>query len=133
MDLTDASSKPLSANQLREFFDHVVEKGWNVLSNKNIPKYIILQSYCSLWGGDLSVMQKYFFRDANNMKELRTLLQDLDLFGPNYGPRSARNKNTETSTSNVNSEANEPEYRESQRGKQCGHVFKKGESVYRCK
>ncbi|OAD01255.1 hypothetical protein MUCCIDRAFT_146229 [Mucor lusitanicus CBS 277.49] len=28
---------------------------------------------------------------------------------------------------------NEPEYWESQRGKQCGHLFKKGESVYRCR
>ncbi|KAL9542746.1 hypothetical protein MBANPS3_008455 [Mucor bainieri] len=33
----------------------------------------------------------------------------------------------------IKSQENEPEYWESQRGKQCGHLFKKGESVYRCR
>lgn len=118
MNLSDIASKPLSPGKLREFFDHVVDKKWPIHSNKNIPKYIILQSYCSLWSGDVDIMTKYFFKNAHDLQELKELLKKNGLFGPTYGPRSQREQQPE------------PEY---QRGKQCGHLFKKGETVYRCK
>ncbi|TPX37695.1 hypothetical protein SmJEL517_g00734 [Synchytrium microbalum] len=34
---------------------------------------------------------------------------------------------------NIDDEALPPEYRSAQRGKVCGHIFKKGEGVYRCR
>jgi hypothetical protein len=123
MSLSEIASKALSPEQLKEFLDCIIHKRWPILSNKNIQKYIILQSYCSLWSGDEAQMHKYFFKDAHDLSELKQLLKNHDLFGPKYTPRS--NRDTHYPDPTVIVEDTPPEYRDSQRRKRLPLQVKK--------
>ncbi|CAO3587584.1 unnamed protein product [Absidia cylindrospora] len=104
-------------------------------------------------------MQRYFFKEGlGDQESLTQLLERHDLFsaingsghggaGDNISGGRADNFSSSSSPSSssstivqsnpdnviVNPTQDEPEYWETQRGKQCGHLFKKGESVYRCR
>lgn len=84
---------------------------------RHSQKHILTHCYRALWSNDLAMLQKYFFKEAGKEDNLTELLEKYQLFG----------------TKDETSSAATPENLESQRGKQCGHLFKKGESVYRCK
>jgi hypothetical protein len=75
---------------------------------------VLTNCYRSLWSNDLESQQKYFFSESED--NLTQLLKKYHLL-----------------KSDSDQEEEEPEYFETERGKQCGHLFKKGESVYRCR
>ncbi|ORX55573.1 hypothetical protein DM01DRAFT_1382719 [Hesseltinella vesiculosa] len=87
-------------------------------------RYILLQCYESLWGYNAQKKQQYFFHNQESFDDalariLNTQQQDTDM----------------DASSNVwhsNNVITQPDL-SSQRGRPCGHVFRKGEPVYRCR
>ncbi|KAI8350145.1 hypothetical protein BD560DRAFT_456328 [Blakeslea trispora] len=98
--------------------------------HKGAVKHILTNCYRSLWGNDIEIMQQYFFREGlSDSDNLSKLLEKYNLFGSEEHDHD----DYVHSEPNLNKIQEEPEYWETQRGKQCGHLFKKGESVYRCR
>ena len=88
--------------------------------SREAEKLVLTTCYRALWNNDLDLMQKYFFKEGLLENEkFSQLLERHHLF--------------RTFKQDLGQQEEEPEYWESQRGKQCGHLFKKGESVYRCR
>lgn len=118
---------PVTPAQLKAFLTEAPLMYKGRLS-EGAKKHILTNSYRSLWSNDSTHMQKYFFpeEDCDNLSQI---LEKYNLFG------SQQETNHEESNEQNFSKNNddEPEYWESQRGKQCGHLFKKGESLYRCR
>ncbi|KAI9021566.1 hypothetical protein CLU79DRAFT_753863 [Phycomyces nitens] len=95
-------------------------------------RLILTNCYRALWCNNPVWMQKYFFKeDVSDAKNLSKLLEKYNLFGSNDDTSEIVASNPGNAL--VHPSEDEPEYWESQRGKQCGHLFKKGESIYRCK
>ncbi|KAG2173607.1 hypothetical protein INT43_005025 [Umbelopsis isabellina] len=84
--------------------------------------------YQFLWNHDTSYKRAYF---APNDKAFDKLMET---GGSSLLPMARSKKDMLHTTNSLleNSEI-EAEYQPSQRGKQCGHVFQKGETVYRCR
>jgi hypothetical protein len=121
--------------------------------NRTAEKQILTNCYRALWSNNNEWMQRYFFKEGLGENEsLTQLLDKYDLFSATGGAGGADDDNLgtglrgESSSSSmeivqtnpdnnvlVDPSQDEPEYWETQRGKQCGHLFKKGESVYRCR
>ncbi|ORX62464.1 hypothetical protein DM01DRAFT_1315943 [Hesseltinella vesiculosa] len=101
----------------------------------NDEKQILTNCYRALWNNNPEWLQRYFFKEGlSDQQSLAHLLEKYDLFGDirdddDQAQVLANNSDNEI----VDPTKDEPEYWESQRGKQCGHLFKKGETVYRCR
>lgn len=120
-DLNNVGNVPITPAQLKKFLTEAPLMYTSKLS-RGPEKHILTNCYRSLWSNDLDLMQKYFFKEGlSDSDNLSQLLEKYNLFG------STKEDQVEKS------DEDEPEYWESQRGKQCGHLFKKGESVYRCR
>ncbi|KAI9278777.1 hypothetical protein BDA99DRAFT_554385 [Phascolomyces articulosus] len=135
----DKSTTPVSAEQLKKFL-HEAPAMYKYRLHRGAERQILTNCYRLLWGNNHALMKKYFFtsssltmddHDASN-DNLSMLLEKYNLF------KRGDDDNTVAVPSNpdnvlVDHASDEPEYWETQRGKQCGHLFKKGESVYRCR
>lgn len=125
-DLSNVGTIPVTPAQLKTF---LVEAPLMYKSklHKGAEKHILTNCYRSLWSNDLDLMQKYFFKEGlSDSDNLSQLLEKYNLFGSDKQDHDDHTHQQHTGD-------DEPEYWESQRGKQCGHLFKKGESVYRCR
>ncbi|KAI7848553.1 hypothetical protein BDC45DRAFT_471139 [Circinella umbellata] len=133
------TTTPVSAEQLKNFLQEAPAM-YKYRLHRGAERQILTNCYRLLWGNNRTLMKKYFFtstmetgdEDNDDSDNLSTLLEKYNLF------KSSDDDNTVAVPSNpdnvlVDSSIDEPEYWESQRGKQCGHLFKKGESVYRCR
>ncbi|KAI9317943.1 hypothetical protein BX666DRAFT_1565983 [Dichotomocladium elegans] len=124
-------SAPLSTEQLKTFLVEAPAM-YNYRLNRAAEQQILTNCYRLLWGNNPDLMQKYFFKEGlSDHDNLSALLQKYNLFGRESKNKAAMPSNPENAL--VDPTDDEPEYWESQRGKQCGHLFKKGESVYRCR
>ncbi|KAG2196036.1 hypothetical protein INT47_005372 [Mucor saturninus] len=116
-----AGNVPVTPVQLKKFLTEAPLMYTSKLS-RGAEKHILTNCYRSLWSNDLDLMQKYFFKEGlSDSDNLSQLLEKYNLFGSTKEDKAEK------------SQEDEPEYWESQRGKQCGHLFKNGESVYRCR
>ncbi|CAO3601475.1 unnamed protein product [Absidia cylindrospora] len=88
---------------------------------------ILTHCYRALWHDNQAWMQQYFLKD--NHDTTRSSLTERLHHGGLF-PDVATTTDTALNNSD---DHDQPEYGEGQRGKQCGHLFKNGESVYRCK
>ncbi|KAI8082748.1 uncharacterized protein BX664DRAFT_301151 [Halteromyces radiatus] len=128
------SAAPLTPDLLRRFLIDAPSVFKDKLQRGN-EKQILSNCYRSLWSNNLDWMQRYFFKEGlTDNESLTQLLERHDLFGAVDNDDTSMNI-IQSNPDNVlvDSTQDEPEYWESQRGKQCGHLFKKGESVYRCR
>ncbi|KAI9485312.1 MAG: hypothetical protein EXX96DRAFT_592502 [Benjaminiella poitrasii] len=124
-------STPVTPSQLKTFLAETPLMYKNRL-HKGAKKHILTNCYRSLWSNDLDLMQKYFFKEGlSDSDNLSQLLEKYNLFGSEQHDHDDHQHSNQQNLSINNDD--EPEYWESQRGKQCGHLFKKGESVYRCR
>ncbi len=120
-DLHNVGSFPVTPSQLKKFLNEAPLM-YKTKLNRAAEKHILTNCYRALWSNDLKLMQKYFFKEGLSEKDnLSQLLEKYNLFG------SSKKEETEEG-----SDADSEEW-EGQGGKQCGHLFKKGESVYRCR
>ena len=92
---------------------------------------IIVKCFQSLWHDNIDYLQKYFFPNAaGDRRNLSSIIakhrQQLSAVGT-----TTLSSNTENVVLEEDNDG--PEYWESQRGRQCGHVFKKGEAIYQCR
>lgn len=127
----DYNNLPVTPAQLKAFLTEapLMYKG---RLHEGAKKHILTNTYRSLWSNDLEYMQKYFFTDdIPNNENLSQILEKYNLFGSQHSDHNDQLNSNEQNFSKNNDD--EPEYWESQRGKQCGHLFKKGESLYRCR
>ncbi|CEJ03531.1 hypothetical protein RMCBS344292_17512 [Rhizopus microsporus] len=86
---------------------------------------ILSRCYEELWMNDESVMQQYFFSSKEEL--LQTIRRQ-------SRPHDGREQSTITDPKSWHSNQILPaEDLSSQKGRQCGHVFRKGEPVYRCR
>lgn len=124
----NVGTSPITPAQLKTFLTEAPLMYKSKL-HRGAEKQILTNCYRSLWSNDAELMQKYFFKEGlSDSDNLSQLLEKYNLFGSEPDdPMLPDQQNLSTSNDN------EPEYWESQRGKQCGHLFKKGESVYRCR
>ncbi|KAI8049424.1 uncharacterized protein B0P05DRAFT_563639 [Gilbertella persicaria] len=126
---SNVGTVPITPAQLKTFLTEAPLLYKSKL-HKGAEKHILTNCYRSLWSNDLQLMQKYFFRESlSDSDNLSQLLEKYNLFGSEEHDHDEHAHNQP----NLNKTEEEPEYWESQRGKQCGHLFKKGESVYRCR
>ncbi|KAI9474806.1 hypothetical protein BDB00DRAFT_879700 [Zychaea mexicana] len=125
-------TSPVSAEQLRKFLNDAPAM-YKYRLHRGAERQILTNCYRLLWGNNHALMQKYFFTDATNdvNDNLSMLLEKYNLFKRDDDNTVAVPSNPDNVL--VDPSTDEPEYWESQRGKQCGHLFKKGESVYRCR
>jgi E3 ubiquitin-protein ligase UBR1 len=124
-DMNNVGTVSVTPSQLKTFLTEAPLMYKSKL-DKKAEKHILTNCYRALWSNDLNLMQKYFFKEGlSDSDNLSQLLEKYNLFG-------SADDNDEH-LQNLHNEDDEPEYWESQRGKQCGHLFKKGESVYRCR
>lgn len=118
-DLNAVENLRVTPSQLKKFLTEAPLM-YKTKLDRAAEKHILTNCYRSLWSNDLELMQKYFFKEGLLDKDnLLKLLEKYNLFG--------------TSKKEETEEGIETEHWESQGGKQCGHLFKKGESVYRCR
>ncbi|KAI7861885.1 hypothetical protein BDF14DRAFT_1862837 [Spinellus fusiger] len=98
--------------------------------NRATKRLILTNCYRALWSNNLDWMQTYFFKGKIvDGKSLSKLLEMHNMLGSHKDtPTTATDANTA-----LDPQEDESEYGEAHRGKQCGHLFKKGESIYRCK
>ncbi|KAI8970349.1 hypothetical protein BDF20DRAFT_907693 [Mycotypha africana] len=117
--MSDSKTVPVTAQQLKTFLEEAPLMYKSRL-HKGAQKHILTNCYRSLWGNDQQLMQKYFFEDnLSDSDNLSQLLEKYNLFRPELNDQIEGGDDENPITS--------------QRGKQCGHLFKKGESVYRCR
>lgn len=99
--------------------------------NSIAQQTIIVKCFQSLWHDNIDYMQQYFFPNATgDRRNLSSIIakhrQQLNTVGS-----TTLSNNTENVVLDEDNDG--PEYWESQRGRQCGHVFKKGEAIYLCR
>ena len=126
---------PITPAQLKTFLTEAPLMYKSKL-HRGAEKQILTNCYRSLWSNDAGLMQKYFFKEGlSDSDNLSQLLEKYNLFGsePDDHLDDDDDDPLPDQQNPSKSDDNEPEYWESQRGKQCGHLFKKGESVYRCR
>jgi hypothetical protein len=129
-DMNNVGTVPVTPSQLKTFLTEAPLMYKSKL-HKDAEKHILTNCYRSLWSNDLDLMQKYFFKEGlSDSDNLSQLLEKYNLFGSEEQDHDEQHHNQQNLSKNDN---DEPEYWENQRGKQCGHLFKKGESVYRCR
>ncbi|KAI8366836.1 uncharacterized protein BYT42DRAFT_588028 [Radiomyces spectabilis] len=127
----DLTAAPVTPAQLAHFLKEAPTVYKNKL-HRGAKRQILTNCYRALWSNNLSWMQKYFFKEGLSESEnLSTLLEKYNLFDSNDDASAVVATNPDNVL--IDTSAGSPEYWESQRGKQCGHLFKKGESVYRCR
>jgi len=129
--LDNVGASPITPTQLKTFLIEAPLMYKSKL-HRGAEKQILTNCYRSLWSNDSELMQKYFFKEGlSDSDNLSQLLEKYNLFGSE--PEDHIDDQLPNQQNLSKSDDNEPEYWESQRGKQCGHLFKKGESVYRCR
>lgn len=129
--LDNIGSSPITPAQLKTFLIEAPLMYKSKL-HRGAEKQILTNCYRSLWSNDAELMQKYFFKEGlSDSDNLSQLLEKYNLFGSEHEDNNDDQLPNQQNLSK--SDNDEPEYWESQRGKQCGHLFKKGESVYRCR
>ncbi|KAK4517396.1 uncharacterized protein ATC70_000731 [Mucor velutinosus] len=127
----NVGTSPITPAQLKTFLTEAPLMYKSKL-HRGAEKQILTNCYRSLWSNDADLMQKYFFKEGlSDSDNLSQLLEKYNLFGSE--PDDHIDDQLPNQQNFSKSDDNEPEYWESQRGKQCGHLFKKGESVYRCR
>ncbi|ORY94367.1 hypothetical protein BCR43DRAFT_459965 [Syncephalastrum racemosum] len=118
-------------DQLRQFLVDAPAL-YSLPLDRSAERQILTNCYRSLWANNSQWLQEFFFKEASDQDDsLTSLLEKYNLFGHNEEPSTVLSANPDNVV--VDKFEDEPEYWESQRGKQCGHLFKKGESVYRCR
>jgi hypothetical protein len=128
-DMNNIGTAPITPSQLKTFLTEA-PRMYNCSLHKSAEKHILTNCYRSLWSNDLDLMQKYFIKEGlSDSDNLSQLLEKYSLFGSKEQGHDDHHHNQQ----NLSRNDDEAEYWESQRGKQCGHLFKKGESVYRCR
>lgn len=96
--------------------------------NDATRKAVLIACYQCLWNNDEAFKRSYFAPDDKAFEKLMET-GGSSLLTLNRSKRDLLNgTNSLLETSEI-----EAEYQPSQRGKQCGHVFQKGETVYRCR
>lgn len=127
----DTATTPLSVEQLKTFLVEAPAM-YNYRLHPGAERQILTNCYRMLWGNNTEWMQKYFFKEGlSDQDNLSALLEKYNLFKREDQTKSTVPVNPDNVV--VDPTDDEPEYWESQRGKQCGHLFKRGESVYRCR
>jgi E3 ubiquitin-protein ligase UBR1 len=107
-------------NDTPNLFEYVV--------NNATRRAVLIECYQSLWGHKEEFKRTYFVPDDLAFEKLMET-NGSSLLALNRSKRDLSNgTNSLLETSEI-----EAEYQPSQRGKQCGHVFQKGETVYRCR
>ena len=90
---------------------------------------IITECYQSLWQHNPTLMKQYFFSNQENLQDvIRTQL--LNMTGKEHS------KSVTVDPSSLIWHSNgiiPPPNLSNEHGRQCGHVFRKGEPVYRCR
>ncbi|KAL0076978.1 hypothetical protein J3Q64DRAFT_1811303 [Phycomyces blakesleeanus] len=118
-----SSSKPSSSSA--KLADYLWETPllYNCVLSQDAKHDIIERLYEALWNGDENIRQQYYFATKESL-EAASKRQSLQKDGkePNSVHSSAWHTNSVLP----------PQDMSSQRGRQCGHVFRKGEPVYRC-
>ncbi|KAI8641693.1 hypothetical protein BD408DRAFT_444126 [Parasitella parasitica] len=133
--LESTGSSPITPAQLKTFLTEAPLMFKSKL-HRGAEKQILTNCYRSLWSNDLDLLQRYFFKEGlSDSDNLSQLLEKYNLFGSEHEDHDTdRDDEQLPNQQSLGRGSNdEPEYWESQRGKQCGHLFKKGESVYRCR
>lgn len=127
---------PVTPEQLKRFLIEAPAV-YKYRLHKGAERQILTNCYRSLWGNNVEFMQKYFFKEGlSDSDNLSALLEKYNLFGSTDETTVSSSSVVLPSNPDnvlVGPTGDEPEYWENQRGKQCGHLFKKGESVYRCR
>ena len=99
--------------------------------NSIAQQSIIVKCFQSMWHDNIDYMQKYFFPNATgDRRNLKSIIAKHRQQSSSVGSTTLSN-NTENVI--LDDDSDGPEYWESQRGRQCGHVFKKGEAIYQCR
>lgn len=118
-------------DQLRQFLVDAPAL-YSLPLDRSAERQILTNCYRSLWANNSQWLQEFFFKEASDQDDsLTSLLEKYNLFGHDEESSTVLSANPDNVV--VDKFEDEPEYWESQRGKQCGHLFKKGESVYRCR
>ncbi|CEP08232.1 hypothetical protein [Parasitella parasitica] len=138
--LESFDSSPITPAQLKTFLTEAPLMYKSKL-HRGAQKQILTNCYRSLWSNDLELMQRYFFQEAlSDSDNLSHLLEKYNLFGSEHTDHDTEDDDGDDDDEQLphqkrlsRTSNSEPEYWESQRGNQCGHLFKKGESVYRCR
>ncbi|KAI8992651.1 hypothetical protein BDB01DRAFT_848002 [Pilobolus umbonatus] len=113
---------PVTAAQLKIFLAEAPLM-YSYKLTEDAEKHIITNCYRSLWSNNSDYLERYFFgRENADSDNLLLLLEQHNVFGKKGKENDVDYKPDEQS-----------ENWENQQGKQCGHLFKKGESVYRCR
>ncbi|CAO3702627.1 unnamed protein product [Rhizopus stolonifer] len=125
---TFVASTPVTAEQLKTFLNETPLMYKSKLHSR-AEKHILTNCYRALWSNNTEWMQTYYFQEGlSDSDNLSHLLEKYNLFG------SKKQDTSDIKHENpLLDDTDEPEYWETQRGKQCGHVFKRGESIYRCR
>ncbi|KAI9489595.1 hypothetical protein BDB00DRAFT_610080 [Zychaea mexicana] len=90
---------------------------------------IIAECYQSLWQYNPTLMHQYFFKNQNDLQDaIRAQLHDMT--GREYSKMAMDDPSS--LIWHTNGLVPSPDL-SSERGRQCGHVFRKGEPVYRCR
>lgn len=126
---TNSANKEISMNaaQLKTFLTDAPLTYKSKLQPQ-AEKYILTQCYRSLWSDDSRWLQAYFFPEGDS-DNLPLLLEKYNLIGSKKQDLSDNKSEGDQSLDDTDEE----EYWENQRGKQCGRLFKRGESVYHCR
>lgn len=98
---------------------------YNCEFNESAKQDILLRCYLSLWMNDENLMNKYFFSSKQD-------LQEALLFQARTHDGKERNMVVDSKSWHANPVLPNQDL-SSQKGRQCGHVFRKGEPVYRCR
>ncbi|KAG0166761.1 hypothetical protein DFQ30_006800 [Apophysomyces sp. BC1015] len=125
----DQTTTTITSDMLYDFLVAVPNVSTDILSRET-ERQILTNCYRALWANDLDLMQKYFFKEGLSADgNISSVLEKYNLFHHDDSTSVHANQEHEQ----TDAEEDGPEYLESQRGKQCGHLFKNGESVYRCR
>ncbi|KAI9279896.1 hypothetical protein BY458DRAFT_501998 [Sporodiniella umbellata] len=119
MSTGNSSSKtPFGATQLKQLLRNAP-----LTSSVEREKEILTECYRSLWNDHKDYLRTYFFPEGlSDSDSLSTLLERHKLLGSKKQVASGLSEEEDLSDNEEN-----------QRGKQCGHLFKRGESVYHCR
>jgi hypothetical protein len=99
--------------------------------NSVAQQTIIVKCFQSMWHDNIDYMQKYFFPNATG--DRRNLKSIIAKHRQQSNPAGSTTLSSNTENVILDEDSDGPEYWESQRGRQCGHVFKKGEAIYQCR
>ncbi|KAI9303204.1 hypothetical protein BJ944DRAFT_106274 [Cunninghamella echinulata] len=93
--------------------------------NDSAKQYILRQCFEALWGYSSKSMQQYFFENEEDCQQCITQLISVSNEKVQY-------MSVDSSSLHGNGLVPQQDL-STQRGRQCGHVFRKGEPVYRCR